>query len=267
LPTFESLDLFADFGGATCLYSNPAGADLVIMMSYQDSAGMWINSQTAYTSQKEGSLSQRNMDTVPTWFGVSIRDRWFNSTDTLKKLLTPIFEEEADKSLFRLITLPTDAGSGWGWVQQNLWDGSTAESKGWVSNSVSPLPIHITVDLGATYRFSRFIYWNREGSDWFFDREAVLQMEIWGSNNPNPDGSFDESWTLLTTTPKVSKPSGLGYGQLNAEDREAGLAGNESNFPPGTPPCRYLRFRILETGNMGREVTFMEFTLHGARVK
>jgi hypothetical protein len=207
------------------------------------------------------------MDTIPTWFAVSIRDRWNNTTDTLKKLLTPIFEEEADKSLFRLITLPTDAGSGWGWVQQNLWDGSTAEGKGWVSNTVSPLPIHITVDLGATYQFSRFCYWNREGSDWFFDREAVLQMEIWGSNNPNMDGSFDESWTLMMTTPKVSKPSGLGYGQLNAEDREAGRAGNASNFPSGTPPSRYLRFRILETGNMGMEVTFMEFSVWGAKVK
>jgi hypothetical protein len=267
LETFESLDLFADFGGATCLYSNPAGADLVIMMSYQDSAGVWINSQTAYTSQKEGSLSQRNMDTVPTWFCVSIRDRWFNTTDTLKKLLTPIFEEEADKSLFRLVTLPTDAGSGWGWIHQQLWDGSLAENRGWVSNTVSPLPIHITVDLGATYQFSRFIYWNREGADFYFDREAVLQMEIWGSNNPNPDGSFDESWTLLMTTPRVSKPSGLPFGQLNNEDREAGRAGNESTFPPGSQPCRYLRFKILETENMGLEVTFMEFNVYGSRVK
>jgi hypothetical protein len=266
LEAFKSLDLFADFGGATCLYSNPSGADLVIMMSYVDSTGTWINSQTAYTSQKEGSLSQRDMDTVPTWFGVSIRDRWNNTTDTLTKLLTPIFEEEADKSLFRLITLPTDAGNSWGWVQQNLWDGSVAEGRGWVSTTVSPLPIHITVDLGATYQFSRLTYWNRESSDWFFDREAVLQMEIWGSNNPNLDGSFDESWTLLTTTPKISKPSGLGYGQLNAEDREAGLAGNESNFPSGTPSCRYIRFKILETGNMGLEVTFMEFSIWGAKV-
>lgn len=267
LEAFESLDLFADFGGATCLYSNPAGADLVIMMSYQDSVGVWINSQTAYTSQKEGRFSQRDMDTIPTWFGVSIRDRWNNTTDTLKKLLTPIFEEEADKSLFRLYSLPTDAGSGYGWVQQNLWDGSAAEGRGWVSSTVSPLPIHITVDLGATYLLSRLTYWNRESADWFFDREAVLKMEIWGSNNPNPDGSFDESWTLLTTTPKVSKPSGLSYGEINAEDREAGRAGNSSNFPSGTPPSRYLRFRILETGGMGPEITFMEFSIWGAKVK
>jgi hypothetical protein len=267
LEVFKSLDLFADFGGATCLYSNnSAGADLVIMMSYQDSAGIWINSQTAYTSQKEGSLSQRNMDTIPTWFGISIRDRWNNTTDTLKKQLTPIFEEEADKSLFRLVSLPTDAGYGWGWAHQNLWDGSLAENRGWISSTESPLPIHITVDLGTTYQFSRFIYWNRENWDFFFDRQSVLKMEIWGSNNPNLDGSFDESWTQLMTM-KVSKPSGLPFGQLTAADREAGRAGNQFSFPLGTPPCRYLRLRILESENMQPEVTIMEFSVFGARVK
>jgi hypothetical protein len=267
LEAFQSLDLFADFGGATCLYNNPAGADLVIMMSHQDSTGAWVNGQAAYTSQKEGTLSQRNMDTVPTWFGVSIRDRWLNTTDTLKKLLTPIFEEEADKSLFRLISLPTDIGNSWGWAESNMWNGHINSAAGWVAGTSSPLPIHVTIDLGATYQFSRFIYWNRNQYDFYFDRCAVLLLEIWGSNNPNPNGSFDESWTLLMTMPRFSKPSGLPFGELNAEDVEVGDAGNESNFPSGTPPCRYIRLRILETGNMGLEATIMEISIFGARVK
>jgi hypothetical protein len=264
---FKTLNLIADFGGATCIYENPSGADLVIMLSYLDTLGNWINSATAYTSQKSGMLSQRNMDTIPTWFAVCIRDRWNNTTDSLKLLLTPRFEMQLDKSLFRLLSLPTDAGSGWGWVQQNLWDGSYAEGKGWVSNTVSPLPIHITIDLGATYQLSRFHYRNREGSDYFFDREAVLKQEIWGSTNPNPDGSFDSSWTLLMTTPKVEKPSGLGFGQLTTEDRTVGTAGHEFSFEPGLPAVRYVRHRILETGNNGTEVTMMEVTYWGAKIQ
>jgi hypothetical protein len=206
------------------------------------------------------------MDTVPTWFAVTIRDRWNNTTDTLKALLIPRFEEETDKSLFRLFPLPGDAGSGHGWVHERLWDGLLIES-GWVSNTVSPLPIHISIDMGATYFLSRMRYWNRVLADYYFDREAVLKMEVWGSTNPNLDGSFDDSWTLLMTTPKVEKPSGLPFGELTNDDIEAGQAGFEFTFPPGSPSVRYLRFRILETGNNGAEVTFEEVSLWGERKK
>ena len=46
-------------------------------------------------------------------------------------------------------------------------------------------------------------------------------FELWGSNNPNPDGSFDDSWVLLSEYESV-KPSGGGVNDaLTTEDQEA----------------------------------------------
>lgn len=264
LEVFGSLNMYADWGGATVSFSNPAEANVVINIMYQDSTGAWVDGATAYTSSPAGLLSKRGMDPKATWFCATVRDRWNHVSDSLKMQLTPIFEEELNKEKFRLLELPTDAGNGYGWVQQNLWDESVAEGKGWVSDTKSPLPIHISVDLGATYNLSRLKYRNREGSDFLYSRQAVLTMELWGSNDPNPDGSW-ESWNYLMTT-KVVKPSGSAGNTLTAEDRELGLDGFEFTFPSGTIPSRYIRFKILETGNNGPEVTFMEFWLWGALV-
>lgn len=53
-------------------------------------------------------------------------------------------------------------------------------------------------------------------------------FELWGSNEPNPDGSFDDSWVLLSEYESV-KPSGGGVNDaLTTEDQEA--AKNGENF-------------------------------------
>lgn len=216
---YKTLSLMKDFGGATVTFENPMEADLAITLMYIDSLGYWSSGETLYTKRLEGSVSIRNMDTIPTTFGVYIRDRWNNMTDTLVSELTPMYEHELDKTLFRQYNLPTDEPSAYGWTVPMLWDGSTADGSGFHTDGTT-WPQWITIDLGAEkIKLSRFRYWQRQTWGYGFADRNVKKMEIWGSTAPNPDGSWDDSWVYLTTATSV-KPSGLPLGELSSEDTQ-----------------------------------------------
>jgi len=92
-------------------------------------------------------------------------------------------------------------------------------------------------------------------------------MEIWGSVDPNSNGSWDDSWTYLMTIESV-KPSGLPMGQLSDEDRQLILDGEEFTFPSDIPPVKYIRFKILETWSGAKNQWFMmEVSFWGSEEK
>jgi hypothetical protein len=260
---YKTLNLHNDFGGATVFFENPTEAELAITLMYIDSLGYWNTGETAYTKKLEGSVSIRNLDTIPKTFGVYIRDRWFNTTDTLTDILTPLFEQELDKSFFVQWNLPTDEPSAYGWTIPMLWDGSIADGSGFHTGSTT-WPQWITFDLGVTVKLSRFRYWQRQAWDAGFADRNVKKMEIWGSMNPNSDGSWDNSWEYLTTA-ESKKPSGLPLGQVSDEDIQLLNDGEEFTFPLEGPVIRYIRVKVLETwaGTIGAWY-IMEFSFWGA---
>ncbi len=263
---FKSLSLFADFGGASVSFENPQEADLAITLMYIDSTGYWTTGETSYTKKLKGTVSQRNLDTIPTTFGVYLRDRWNNMTDTIISELTPMYEEKLDRNKFRQWNLPGDEPSAFGWTLPKLWDGSTAETFGFHTNGTT-WPQWVTIDLGVTAKLSRVRTWQRRDYGLEFADRNVKRMEIWGSLDPNPDGSWDDSWTYLTTTESV-KPSGLPSGQLSDEDRQLTIDGEEFMFPTGIPATRYIRLKILDTWSGAKNQWFlMEVALWGAEEK
>jgi hypothetical protein len=267
LEVFKTLELFADFGGATVSFFNADSVELAIHIAYIDSTGFWTEGETLYTGHKTGYVSQRGVDTVATTFGVVVRDRWNNVSDTLMELLTPLYEEELDKDLFREYTLPGDEPSAWGWTLPMLWDGSIAEGKGFhTENKATPYhwPQSVTIDLGKKYLFSRFKFWNRENEQ-YFNARCPNKLEIWGSNQPASDGSWD-SWTLLMTV-QTEKPSGLPDGEYTEEDLQAGREGFEFSFPKGVEPSRYIRLNVYEPPQNVGQFHMMEITLWGVDVK
>jgi hypothetical protein len=259
---FKNISLIPDFGGATVTFKNPDEADLAITLMYIDSLGYWTNGETTYTSKLEGQLSLRNMDTIPTVFGVYIRDRWNNMTDTLVQELTPIYEQQLDRLKVRPYVLPTDEPPAFGWTLDKLWDGLTSEGNGFHTGS-EKWPQWVTFDLGVTAKFSRFRWWQRKDYGLEFADRNVKTFEVWGSNNPNLDGSWD-SWTYLLTAKSV-KPSGLPIGQLSDEDRQLIADGQEHIFPADVPACRYIRLKVTETwiGSIGQWF-IMELAFWGA---
>ncbi|QDW23938.1 DUF4959 domain-containing protein [Pedobacter sp. KBS0701] len=258
----RSLVLVTDFGGINISFANPTEANIAVVVTYKDSLGNFATKETIYTKSKSGIFSSRGFPSKETIFGVYIRDRWDNRTDTAKATLTPIFEKELDKSKFKVLTLPTDAPVGWGLPINNLWDKViSAEGNMWHTTDVG-MPLHVTFDLGVTAKISRFTLWQRQGV-WIYNHGNPKRYEIWGSNNPASDGSYT-NWTRLASCVSV-KPSAQPLGSNSNEDVEAAARGEENNVPLNAAPVRYIRIRVLETwaGPGGQAAHVSEMTFYG----
>ncbi len=263
---YESLTIDEDFGGVRIGMENDAEADVVLHLVAIDSLGNWAPVETYYTSQKSGMFFARGFDPEETSFGVYIRDRWENYSDTLIRTLTPLFEEELDKNKFAEVRLPTDT-----WQKRyaaspgvpGIWNGNRATSgqnHNFQSILPSAIPQWFTFDLGMVAKLSRMQYWMKAA---LFNEGNAKVIEIWGSTNPDPDGSW-ESWTLMATFESF-KPSGLPLGQNSPEDLAHAAAGDDFTFPPEAPPTRYIRFKTLETwGPSAQNVWVNEISLFGA---
>ncbi|MEC3878150.1 DUF4998 domain-containing protein [Parapedobacter sp. 10938] len=166
----------------------------------------------------------------------------------------PTFERLLDKAGFRDFSLPTDVkDGGYGWLVEYLWN-ENYNPPGFATQS--GIPQWFTLDLGVSTSLSKFKIW--QANDRLYEKESVKKFEVWGSDNPDMDGSWD-SWTKLMTCESV-KPSGLPVGELSSEDIEYAKAGEEFVFPAGTPKTRYLRFKLLENWGNSRFMTIAELS-------
>lgn len=260
---FNSLSIGNTFGGVYVNFKNKDSANIALIVLTKDSLNEWVNAGDIYhTSRKEGSFSVRGYDSTERTFGVYVRDRWGNLSDTLVGDFKPLFEQELDKSLFRVVNLPTDYNKPnlGHQIEAHAWNGSLSEND-FTTEPGHGLPQWFTFDLGVKARLSRLVVWTRQSSRFLYNSGAVKKWQIWGSNDPNTDGSWD-SWQLLLTCTAV-KPSGLPAGQNTAEDLAAVKAGWEFTFPLNTPPVRYIRWKTLANWGNVSHITITEITLYG----
>ena len=156
---------------------------------------------------------------------------------------------EMNKSSFKALSLPGDAGSEYGWELRYLWDNKKEESQGaGFHTGGSGMPQSFSIDLGAEASVNSFRVWQRSSA--LYNVGNLKRFEVWGSNNPNSNGSWD-SWTKLETFNSF-KPSGQPVGQNTAADISFAAAGEQFTLPAGNQNVRYLRFKVLETwGGVG----------------
>ncbi|QEC53051.1 uncharacterized protein DUF4959 [Anseongella ginsenosidimutans] len=263
---FSDLTLEEDFGGALVKINNPTEAELRLVMLAMDDTGDWVTAETYYTQQISGAFALRGYEPEPRKFGVYLRDRWDNRSDTLIKTLTPVFEEKLAKDKFRALNLPTDAPEGYGWAMPNLWNDrilthTSIDDPGFHTAPGSGFPQWFTFDLGVNASLSRFKIYQR-GGFYTFNSGNPRKFEVWGSNDPATDGSWD-NWTRLLACESV-KPSGRPLGDNSDEDLAKVAAGEEFSFQPGTPPMRYIRIKTLETWGGSDALHIIEIEFWGS---
>lgn len=257
------------FGGIKFKVKNPSEADVRIYASTIDSLGEWVPSETFYTSTAMGDFSVRGYDSTSRPFKITVKDRWNNSSDTLERIFHPWFEQKLDKTKFSQVNLPTDqntpnaAGRG----MFRIWDENYGNND-FVTTVGFGIPQWFTFDLGVKARLSRIIVYNRSsGATYIYNAGAVKEWEIFGSLNPNPNGSWDSSWTPLRDKPCVSfKPSGLPVGGYTNEDIQRQIDGEEFEFDANTIPVRYLRWKTTAVwgGKSISQINIVEITLFGS---
>ena len=259
---YKTIALKEDFGGLNIQYNNSTEADLAIVVCYKDSTGDFVPFETFYSKQKAGYFTSRGFASKPTEFGVYLRDRWDNRTDTVFATLTPIFEKKLDKSKFRAVVLPTDIPVGWGLSIPNMWDNVIAPGGNMWHSADGHMPMQVTFDMGVTAKLSRFILWQRSGQ-WIYNHGNPKRYEVWGSVNPPSDGSWT-NWVKLAECTSV-KPSGQATGMNSTEDVEAAARGEEFNIPLSAPAVKYIRVKVLETwiGKGGQAAHIAEMTFYG----
>jgi hypothetical protein len=264
---FDSLAVDPTFGGVLVHFKNPDSAAMAITVLTTDSLGQWIVAGDIYhTNQTGGDFSLRGFASEPRQFKIFATDRWGNVSDTLTRTLTPLFETELDKSLFKRVDLPTDYSTPnqGNQVMELAWNGGGASDAG---GDFTTLPGHgipqwFTFDLGVTAKLSRIVVYTRTNSRFLYNSGCVKTWELWGSNSPNPNGDWDSTWTYLMTCNSV-KPSGLPVGENSAEDLAAVIAGWNFDFPTDIPPVRYIRWKTLANWGDVTHITIGEMTFYG----
>ncbi|MDR0395233.1 MAG: DUF4959 domain-containing protein [Tannerella sp.] len=270
LPPVQSVkfDVDATFGGVIIsLEENYSNADLAVVLMTDTAeaspSAQWIDLQTFHTKSVAMKFPRRGLKAQPSYFGAYLRDRWNNVSDTIYKILTPIEEIKLPKDRFRNAALPTDffapAENQNGYRIEMLWTGPEAHSYEFYASSHSgPMPQWFTIELGHKMSISRIQKWPRSGGSELYSGTAPRTLQVWGSDNPNPDGSWDDSWKLLGEFEQL-KPSGYGEGRevgpITDEDSDYWYNRTEfelvvtDEIPDPYQTVTHLRFKVLSTFN------------------
>lgn len=244
---YRSLKIGEDFGGLRISFDNISKADVAIHVLTPDEKGVLSPAHVQYTMLEEGVFTLRGYDSTARRFTFYVTDRFGNHSDTLSRVYRPLYEKLLDKLKFRKVQLPTDIGDDWGLPMENLWNGSYVGFWDMFHTQTKPFPQWFTFDMGLTVKLSRITMWQRQTpvNDWAYNANNPKKLEIYGSNNPDPDGGWN-NWTKLVEH-EVVKPSGLSLGQLTADDVAAAARGEEMTIPLDKQGVRYLRVKVLET--------------------
>lgn len=267
---FESLTMQATFGGVRVNFENEAEADVVISVLASDSLGNMTPATNHYTQSREGTFAARGFPAELTDFSVFVRDRWDNLSDTVSAQLLPLYEEELDKADFSELNLPTDT-----YVQHNccpsgsvssVWDGEWNSGLVFHTSPSADIPQWFTFDMGVQARLSRFKLYSRPGggpgaTGGAYTAGDPRQFEIWGSNDPSTDGSWD-NWVKLGDFESVQPSS-----DVNENFEYAVVNGQDFEFPnpEDAPSVRYLRFKTNETWGGTTYIYMSELTFWGSK--
>jgi hypothetical protein len=265
---FRSLKAIADFGGLNFKGTNPAKADVAIEILVQNKKGEYVPaSKYIYTSAVDIDQSIRGLDTLPQKFAITIRDRWLNYSDTLFTTLKPLYETSLPKGSYKAVNLPSDTPQEYSSTGvEKMWDGNIID---WPSvNLTKPgvlVPQWISFDLGKMATLSRIVIWNypeylNAGRTYYYGGN-LKDFEIWGSDNPPSDGSFN-NWVLLGKF-NSTKPSKSAYGVQTSEDYAFANAGINYSFPIGSKKVRYLRIKSISNWQGTSFMSVSEVQVYG----
>ena len=259
LSAYNTLSAEADFGGVTVKFENDSRSELAYFLGYYEEDGRFVDYESYYTSES-GSYSYRGLEAKETRFGIYIRDKWDNTSDTLEVDLTPYVEVQISKERFRAMKLLNDSEPNigqWNVKMDYLWDGQYSQdyndpynlnsNYGWLLFTLRDEPVveprYFTFDMGLTSKLSRI----RLHHYFAYENSAPRICEFYGRNDEPPLDGSEDGWFRLCRMEQV-RPS-LSGGTLSMSDAEAWERGTEALVDREAPPVRYIRVKTIEDWN------------------
>lgn len=256
----ESVKSYDDFGGIRLDWENPEEADVVLSVVTPNEVGEFIVAENFYTNAKIGKGNIRGFEAQERIFGMCIRDRWNNLTDTIYSSHIPLFEEEIDGSMSRWNPPGIPYTQYASYAIENLWDGNPAT---FYLQQTKAFPHSFTFDLGQLAKLSRIKQWQRQGASLIYSSQNVNKFELWGSVTPDVSNDFS-GWIKIGEF-EVVKPSGRPTGETpTPEDAAAAAAGHDFNIDPAAPAIRYIRYVVKGTFSGDANVSIGELKFFGS---
>lgn len=266
---FETLRIVDDFSGFTVVYENPSEQDIrITVLRYDPLVRRHVTEYTHFSNDVQGSFRRAGY-TSPEEFRFVVTDRWENHSDTLSQTVHPLEEFVMDNSKFASHPLPPFNNLGYDsyTLFTHIWNNSIGnfyyDRTGWMSYQSGP--IDFCIDIGVKAKLSR-VKMNHPCSSnnvyTAFSRYTIREYELYGSNDPNPDGTW-ESWDRLAHFESV-----LPTGMSTEEIRHLGCTVGEDFFVPGEAGAyRYYRFKVLrQWGGSGFFTAIDELSFFGAEL-
>lgn len=276
----ETMKTKSIFGGINLQFENNSGAELevtVLKKSEEFGAPTWMTIDKFVRTTKEVSYNVRpatGLDPVPTDFGILVKDRYSNRTDTIFSRLSPMFEQALDKSQMSVYSydgglnpIPGDV-----WIQhmnptsngpQCLYDDRRDMASNYVyfTKSNTGLPQGVSLDFGKKVILSRIVFYCRNDNASRYGHSFPKLLKIYGSNSPSAVGTVindegvtvpDDSWTLLGDFECIPPSGNTDISLVTAADKEEVAAnGHTYNFEDAIA-FRYIRIwttNVWLTGN------------------
>lgn len=262
----ETLNVYATFGGVALDYHNEFKAEFVSYTLIKNEAGDWVEYDRMYSGAEFNKYAVRGLEAVPTEFAFYIRDKWRNHSDTLYANLTPLYEEEFDKSLWKDVALIDDFNEPLYSPLYQLWTaGATTYFFQDYRNTAhkTGIPTWVTIDFGREYVFGRMkSHMVNHSNTWRYGSCTPRLFEIWASNEATTDW---DKWTLIGDF-EVTKPSGLPVGTNSNDDLALATAGHDFEFDLTDKSYRYIRYRVKETFGRTNYFCLLELTFWGQAV-
>jgi hypothetical protein len=261
----KTLVLYEAFGGLKLYWENPLGEDIV-MGALAKEDGEYRPIEIIYSSERIADKAIRGLESRLTDFAFYFRDMFNNYTDTLYVQMTPIFEEEIDKSKFVALRLSSKfAFHSYGGASiARMWDNVYNVDDNLCYINVAPEKIYFAFDMGVEAKLSRFRLWTRR--NYMYQLHHIRTFEIWGTSDQSATTDPDnwDGWVKIMDCESF-RPSGLTEGgNPTAEETQYLLAGEEFEVPVEAPKFRYMKFKINSTWSNSAAAFINEISIWGS---
>jgi hypothetical protein len=272
---YETLELSPDFGGINVRWYNALGMEVGVTLFVEDSLGVYQESKTTFSSQKNGNYTFTKYDTIKQKFAIRLFDKWSNTSALKEVELVPLFEKQLDRLLHKGYVLPYDNTTRFSSATDfpQLFDGTKTTYNNFLHTAEGDpsitMPFYITIDLGMDAMLSRMMFWHRVQRNWEYSLHNVKEFELWAVRELKTgiDTYWQEDWKkdweymgkFLCNKPSEDEGA---IGQITSADLEYARKGFDFRMP-NVGKVRYLRFAFISTWGGTNAVSIQELEFFG----